>query len=587
MKRREFIKRSAATGTFFTGSQLAGRGYINVSEAESRSGGKSLPVVGIAGSNDPELSQPAPLDTTLTTEQVREVVWLALDRDTSPRSLPNIAGKNSWVVIKPNLVTCPVTMNDFHADGVEHWWLVTDLRVVKAIAEYLLERVGPRRITIAEGPIWYSSGGKLKKEKFVDGWHCKWREFGNLSYAGVVDDLNGRQTNTTVDIIDLNEDEAVYADNFDPYRTGAGAFQYVKPKEPDGTSDTEWTKRQGIYLPKTVLDCDVLITAPVLKTHSSAGVTLCMKNLIGCIHSQHYGDGNGKSQIHQGSQLGLVRGIADLGCVINPDYAVAEGFRATVQQHHGQNGVGINHNVVIAGGDVVAAEAVSMMVMGYHPLDSDLLRMLNKKKIGEWHPDKIKIAGPLVRSLRRNFIRAADTYFARGIRKWLMLGPVKSPVENVLELNPHPGDRTGKEQWSILDGDAIIDSGVNVTRPFKLQECLLYRIPGSKGARKGSHFYLALRITTSRKDLCGQLLAGVRGGDLRAFFNGREINYPKDPLAYDPTPIPFLKFKEGENVLVLEIKKLNGRKDEVKLAANICDLDGDRLNDITLDPAGE
>ena len=590
MKRREFIKKTAETGSLIAGANYSGLIRPNISEASATYGNtidKSMSVVGIAGSNDPELSEPAPLDALLGTEQVKEVVWLALDRDTSPKNLLHIVGKDSWVVIKPNLVTCPVTMDDFHADGVEHWWLVTDLRVIKAIAEYIIERIGPRRITIAEGPIWYSSGGKLKKEKFVDGWHCNWEGFGNLSYTGVVNELNSRQNVTTVDIVDLNEDEPVYVTDFDPYRTGIGAFQDVRPKDPDGTSDTDWTKRRGIYLPKTIMERDVLITVPVLKTHSSAGVTLCMKNFVGCVHSQTYGDGNSKRKIHQGSQFGLVRGIADLASAINPEYAVSEGFWATVQQHHGQNGVGINHNVVVAGGDVVAAEAVSMLVMGYHPLDSDLLRMCNMKKIGNWHPDAIKINGPSVTSLRRNFERAVETYFARGVRKWLILGPLKSALRNVPELNPNPGEITAGNEWNILDGDVIIDAGVNVSIPDKLQECLLYALPGSKGVRKGSLFYLALSINTTRKDLIGQLLVGINGGDFRAFFNGREKGYNKKPLVYDPTPIPFLKIREGENILVLEIIKLNERKDEVKLAATICDLDGDRLEDVTFDPAGE
>jgi len=312
-----------------------------------------------------------------------------------------------------------------------------------------------------------------------------------------------------------------------------------------------------------------------------------MKNLIGCIHSQKYGTGNSKAPIHQGNQLGLVRGIADLACAINPDYAVAEGFWATIQQHLGQNGVNINHNVVIAGGDVVAAEAVCMLVMGYHPLDSDLLRMCYKKKLGQWHPDSIKIAGPSVNSLRRNFVRAANTYSARGIRKWLILGPMNTPLENIKELNPQPGERIGGIEWKFFDGDAVIDAGNNAPPPYKLQDCLLYDLPESEKTRKDSLFYLALRVYTPRKDLCGQLLVGLKGGDFRIFFNGTERSYPKDPLYYDPTPTQFLKFREGENILVLEIKKLNSGKEEVRLAANLCDLDGDRIMGITFDPAGE
>jgi hypothetical protein len=312
-----------------------------------------------------------------------------------------------------------------------------------------------------------------------------------------------------------------------------------------------------------------------------------MKNFVGCVHSQKYGHGNSKKAIHQGSQLGLIRGIADLGCAINPDYAVAEGFWATIQQHQGQNGVMTNHNVVIAGGDVVATEAVCMLIMGYNPLDSDLLRMLNMKKIGEWNPDNITINGPPVQSLQRNFVRAANTYAARGIRKWLVLGPEKSPLKDISSLNPKIGDRTGDSTWELLDGDAVIDASTNVTQPFRLQDCLLYELPGSEEAQKESLFYLALKIHTPRKDLCGQLLVGIKGGDFRCFLNGRGINYRREPLSYDPTPTSFLKFQEGDNILMLEIKKLNEKKESVRLAVNICDLDGDRLPGITLDPRGE
>ncbi|MCE5250776.1 DUF362 domain-containing protein [bacterium] len=584
MKRREFIRRSAATGSFIVGTQVTDMIYSGKTEAAVLSGG-DRPLVAIAGSDDPALKRPAPLDELVDTGQVRDVVFLALDRDTSPRNLPAIVKKDSWVVIKTNIVA--YTDCGLWADDYMHWGLDTDIRVIKAVIEYLVERIGPRRISIVEGAPWYTSGGKLKKEEFVDAWHFVWEGMGNLTYAGIVDEINARQSGTKVDYIDINEDDAVYVTDFDPYGTHIGAFQYVVPGDPDGTSKTEWTKRKGIYLPKCIMDSDVVISVPVLKTHSSAGVTLALKNFVGCVHSQQYGHGNSKKAIHQGSQLGLVRGIADLACAIKPDYAVAEGFWATIQQHEGQNGVMTNHNVVVAGGDVIATEAVCMLVMGYNPLDSDLLRLANMKKMGEWNPDRIEIAGPPVKRLSRNFDRAANTYAARGIRKWIMLGPLKSPIKDIPALKPQAGDKTEDISWELLDGDAIIDSLPNVSRPYRLQECLLYGLPGSKNAHKGSLFYLALRITTPRKDHCGQLLVGIEGGDFRAFLNGHAISYQKEALSYDPTPTSFLKFDKGENTLILEVKKLEGKKEDVRIAVNICDLDGDRLQGITLDPKGE
>ena len=44
---------------------------------------------------------------------------------------------------------------------------------------------------------------------------------------------------------------------------------------------------------------------------------------------------------------------------------------------------------------------------------------------------------------------------------------------------------------------------------------------------------------------------------------------------------------KGENTLLLEVKKTNKKNQPVKIAANICDLDGDRLEDLIFDPAGE
>ncbi len=288
MQRREFLRKTTASGAL-----AAGMPFVEMMSPESANAARgryaeTQPLVSICASNDPELPEPAPIDAILTTRQVSDVVWYALDRDTSPRRLTDIVNKNSWVVIKPNIVTIPLSQDDFGQgggpnwnlvpevdEGVEHWGLVTDLRVIKAVAEYLIERVSPRRITIAEGGVWYSSGGKLKPEKFLDGWHVEWEGFDNLSYTGIADELNGKN-GTVVDIVDLNEDDPVYVTDFDPYKTGRGAFQYVPAGDVDATSEKEPTPRKGIYIPKTIMDRDVLITCPVLKTHGSVGTIKCL-----------------------------------------------------------------------------------------------------------------------------------------------------------------------------------------------------------------------------------------------------------------------------------------------------------------------
>lgn len=310
MKRREFFRRSGTAGSLLAGTQLVGIVRPDAAKAAPDGAGGGKPLVSICGSNDPQLRNPVPLGEHLTTEQVRDVVWLALDRDTSPGNLRQIVKKESWVILKPNIVTCNApSMNDFPAEGVLHYGLITDLRVIKAIAEYLVEKVGPKRISIAEGGVWPTVGEKGRQGQVytVDGWNCTYEEFGGLSYRGIAAELNGKQKTTNVDIINLEEDQGVYVKIPDPHNTGIVSYQDVSPGNKDGTSKDKWSKRQGFTVSKSVIDCDVLISVPVMKTHSSAGVTLCLKNLMGCMHSPSYGIKRSKAPVHQGSQLGLIR----------------------------------------------------------------------------------------------------------------------------------------------------------------------------------------------------------------------------------------------------------------------------------------
>jgi uncharacterized protein (DUF362 family) len=596
MKRREFIKKTA------TSSLLGGIGFEQAARQNTALAAEQMPdgekpLVTIAASNESALRNPAPLDVELTYDQIRDIVWLALNRDTSSRSLLKIVKKKSWVVLKTNIVRVvwlspegyygrPGLAPDFERDE-DGLALVTDLRVIKAIAEYLIEKIAPRRISIAEGPAeWYNSQGKIKPGNYIDGWHYEFKGFDNLSYVKIVKELNGKN-NSIVDIVDLNEDEGVYVTDFDPYKSGIGALQFTPPGDRDGTSDKVPTRRKGVFMPKTVLEKDILITVPVMKTHGSVGTTLYMKNFIGCVHSTSYDPKvTHKGVFHKGSDMNLVRGIVDLTCAIKPDYGVAEGFWAVMSHHSGQMGIGINHNIVIAGGDIVAAEAVADMAMGFNPLDFDILRWAHMKKLGEWRPDRVTIAGPPVKSIRVNYTRAANKYIARGIRKWQMLGPLLKPLEKAGGLRPKPGDRLDGKEWKLLDGDAIIDNEPLVDRK-RYQECLLYPIPGSDTSEENSLFYLALTINGMKKGLVGQLLVGIDGGDFKAFLNGRGRSYITTPLQYDPTPSTFITLLEGENFLIVEVKKTNGKNQPVKIAANICDLDGDRLEGISFDPAGE
>ena len=152
MKRRDFIKKTA-TSSIMGGICIDQFSHQKAAYAAQQTLGGEKPLVTIAASNESELRNPASLDIELTYDQIRDIVWLALDRDTSSRSLLNIIKKDSWVVIKTNIVRVvwlsqegyygrPGLAPNFEREE-DALALVTDLRVVKVIAEYLIEKITP------------------------------------------------------------------------------------------------------------------------------------------------------------------------------------------------------------------------------------------------------------------------------------------------------------------------------------------------------------------------------------------------------------------------------------------------------------
>lgn len=104
---------------------------------------------------------------------------------------------------------------------------------------------------------------------------------------------------------------------------------------------------------RQVLEADVLIVTPVGKTHSSSGVSLAMKGMMGLIFDRRC--------FH--TRYDLHEAITDLITVLKPNLAVIDGTR--ILSSGGPRGPGevIPLNMVIASTDIVAADA-EMVAMG-------------------------------------------------------------------------------------------------------------------------------------------------------------------------------------------------------------------------------
>ncbi len=426
-------------------------------------------VVSIATSADAELGDmSAALDARLSTAQVDAVVRRALELDTSSRSLRRIVQAGDWVVLKPNIVTSPSHKCSYWYEDVPHPGQVTDLRVIRSLIGYLLEHCSPRRISIAEGGAEWQRGTGTDG---TDGWTVEWPDFDNLSYVGLVAEFAIRHPGV-VDIVDLNEDEIRFLPVPDPHGSGIRAIQRVgqemRPPEQYGRgayAPGTGTLREGYHIPATVLDCDRLISVPPLKTHSCA-TTLALKNYVGILPTHPSGVVR-KGDVHQGD---FQKGFIDLFSYHPADYSVLEGFWST-EGNGPQWGDNLQHNVVVAGADAVAVDAVGSELMGFNADDIDYLHYAAAKGFGTFNFEQIRLAGTPREKATRVFSTASGRkgvpFTARGNRRWLVRQegdaewqPLESE-ERYIDLAHHMNGRTpGPVQATVAVDAAEVRSGV-------------------------------------------------------------------------------------------------------------------------------
>jgi uncharacterized protein (DUF362 family) len=110
---------------------------------------------------------------------------------------------------------------------------------------------------------------------------------------------------------------------------------------------------------KSALECDMIISVPVIKTHVLAGMTLCIKNMKGVIPVEE------KRRFHL---IGLDKAIADLQLAIKPKLTVVDGILVM-----GGLGAPIHLNesveldLIFASFNPIAADITVCRAMGINP----------------------------------------------------------------------------------------------------------------------------------------------------------------------------------------------------------------------------
>ena len=131
-----------------------------------------------------------------------------------------------------------------------------------------------------------------------------------------------------------------------------------------------------------ILESDVFINVPILKHHSSADLTISMKNLMGIVWDRGYWHRN---NLHQC--------IADFVTYRKPDLNIVDAYY--VMKRNGPRGVSkedvLNLKSQIISADIVAADAAAAKLFNSEPDEIDHIKIAHEMKLGNMNLDELNI----------------------------------------------------------------------------------------------------------------------------------------------------------------------------------------------------
>tara|TARA_Y100001970_G_scaffold257661_2_gene336630 strand:- start:75034 stop:76113 length:1080 start_codon:yes stop_codon:yes gene_type:complete len=179
--------------------------------------------------------------------------------------------------------------------------------------------------------------------------------------------------------------------------------------------------KKGIHIPEILVDKNI-IHLPTMKTHVFTTITGAMKNAFGGLlnFQRHWTH----SVIHE-TLVDLLR----IQKRIHPGiFAVTDGTFAG--SGSGPRAMSWHEkNIIIAGADQVAVDAVSAHMMGFDPLEIPFIKIAHESGLGCGDMKNIEVLGEDVKKVNWNF-NVGNTFASKG-QKLIYWGPLK-PLEKIL-----------------------------------------------------------------------------------------------------------------------------------------------------------
>lgn len=247
----------------------------------------------------------------------------------------NLRARGKRVLLKPNLV-------EFEPGAVIH----TQVEVLAA-AVALFESLGAREIIIGEGP-----GHRRDTMFLAEG----------AGYRAGIPRFAER-------FVDLNRDDVARVEPF---------------------ADTG-----GIYLPRTALGADLIVSVARMKTHHWACATLSMKNLFGVVPGGLYGWP--KNLLHQ---VGIGRSVAELYRIFPRSFAIVDGI-VGMEGNGPVQGRARACGALVMGSDLAAVDATCCRIMGIDPGKIEYLQLASR--LGQVDAGRIEQRGESIAGLYTPF----------------------------------------------------------------------------------------------------------------------------------------------------------------------------------------
>jgi|PlaIllAssembly_1097288.scaffolds.fasta_scaffold147832_1 uncharacterized protein (DUF362 family)/Pyruvate/2-oxoacid:ferredoxin oxidoreductase delta subunit len=143
------------------------------------------------------------------------------------------------------------------------------------------------------------------------------------------------------------------------------------------------------YISRPVLDADLVINLPKMKTHTLTRYTGAVKNLLGVL------PGGRKREIHVRAPgvTEFSRALVDILELVKPQLNIMDGILGMEGNGPGTSGTPHAYNLLAASADAVALDSVLAGAMGFSAGGVVHLAQAEARGLGNHHPERIHLAG--------------------------------------------------------------------------------------------------------------------------------------------------------------------------------------------------